>query len=127
MRAARLNSRSTNAESCSGPTLQAGTAASTRENWRRKCSRARKTRTSAAFAAIDALAAGGIGLLLVIIARGGFGISDVKLLAYTGAAVSLAGGALALAVVVERGMHRGMTMPFEPVIAAGCAWALLVG
>ena len=89
-------------------------------------------------AALGALAAGGIGLLLAIAARGGFGMGDVKLLAYAGAAVtlpsvpdlllamSLAGGALAIALIVERGMRRGMTMPFGPAIAAGCAWALVV-
>jgi prepilin peptidase CpaA len=91
-----------------------------------------------ALAALGAVVAGGAGLLLAIVARDGFGMGDVKLLAYGGAAVtlpsvpalllatSLAGGALALAVLLERGPRRGLTMPFGPAIAAGCGWALLI-
>lgn len=94
--------------------------------------------TTLALAAAGALTAGGVGLVLAVAARGGFGMGDVKLLAYAGAAVtlpsvpvllfatSLAGGAFALAIIIERGLRRGTTMPFGPAIAAGCAWALVI-
>lgn len=89
--------------------------------------------------ALGMVAAGGAGLVLAVAARGGFGMGDVKLMAYSGAAValpevplfllamSLVGGAIAVAALMQQGLRRGITIAYGPAIAAGCAWVLIAG
>jgi Flp pilus assembly protein protease CpaA len=79
----------------------------------------------------------GTGIGARVVARGGFGMGDVKLLAYGGAAVGLGGvwtlllgtamggGALGLAYLARSG--RAATVPYGVAIALGLALALLAG
>ena len=88
-------------------------------------------------ALLGCVASGAAGLVLAIAARGAFGGGDVKLLAYAGAVVgisdvpalffwtSLAGGAIALAVLAVRRSRRA-TIPYGPAIAAGCSLTYLL-
>lgn len=87
--------------------------------------------------ALGAVIAGVAGLVLAIAARGGFGMGDVKLMAFAGAAVgagaalpflvlmALAGGAIAVAAMLFSGAGRRATIPYGPAIALGCAATLL--
>lgn len=80
--------------------------------------------------------AGGVGLVVAVAARGGFGMGDVKLMAYAGAAVgmarvlpflvtmSLAGGVFAIAVMVAGRRHT--PIPYGPAIAFGGVAVLLL-
>lgn len=88
-------------------------------------------------AVLGALAALAVGLVLHLLARGAFGLGDVKLMAGAGAmaglahvadfllAMAFAGGALALLFVLARRARR-TTMPYGPAIAAGAVLVLLV-
>lgn len=85
-------------------------------------------------AVIGMIVAGLVGVALRIAARGGFGAGDVKLLAYSGAAVgiggvgslllgtALGGGALGVAYLVRSG--RGAAVPYGVAITLGLALAL---
>lgn len=87
---------------------------------------------------LGGLAAFAAGLLLVLGARGAYGMGDVKAMGVAGATVgiagvlpllfwmALAGGVLVAVVVVRRRGVRGVTVPYAPAIAAGCLLALLV-
>ena len=80
-------------------------------------------------------AALGVGVALALVARGGFGVGDVKLLGAAGGAagvsslpallfaVSLAGGVLAVVLLAVR-HARGTTMPYGPAIAAGLLFSV---
>lgn len=92
-----------------------------------------------------AAAAGAIGtasgLAIAIVARGGFGMGDVKLMGAVGAVVglpmllaflftmALLGGVHALLVLMTAGGSdiRRRTMPYGPAIAAACALVVLLG
>lgn len=88
-------------------------------------------------AVLGALATLAAGLTLHLLARGSFGLGDVKLMAGAGAvaglahvadflfAMALAGGALALLFLLLRRTRRA-TMPYGPAIAAGAVLVLLV-
>lgn len=85
---------------------------------------------------------GGLGLgfaflVLAIITNGGLGMGDVKMAAFTGFALGLrfallallvtamAGGLIALGLLVLRIRGRRDPIPYAPFIAIGAAWALL--
>lgn len=88
-------------------------------------------------AALGALAALAAGVALHLLARGPFGLGDVKLMVGGGAvaglayvadflfAMALAGGALASFFVLMRRARR-TTMPYGPAIAAGAVLVLFV-
>lgn len=106
------------------------------------------TATSAAFAlasaadAPTALLGGGAataaGIAMLLLARGAYGIGDVKAMAVAGATVgldrvlpllfwmSMAGGVAVLILAVRARRLRGETMAYAPAIAAGAALALLL-
>ncbi len=77
------------------------------------------------------------GILARVLARGGFGMGDVKLLAYGGAAVGPAGvGVLLAGTAVVGGIAglvalarsgRGSLLPYGPAITVGIALALFQG
>lgn len=85
---------------------------------------------------------GGFGLgfaflVLAIISNGGLGMGDVKMAAFSGFALGLmfallallvtamAGGVIALSLLVLRIRGRRDPIPYAPFIAIGTAWALL--
>jgi Flp pilus assembly protein protease CpaA len=90
-----------------------------------------------ASAAVGFTIAASVGVLARLLARGGFGMGDVKLLAYGGAAVgpggiglllagtAVAGGVAGLVALARSG--RGSLLPYGPAITVGIALALIEG
>lgn len=80
------------------------------------------------------VAGGAAGLVLAVVARGGFGLGDVKVIAMVGLVVGAAlplavvaglllAGLVSLPVLAVRG--RGATLPLVPFLAAGALLACL--
>ena len=82
--------------------------------------------------------AAAVGLALAFLARGGFGMGDVKLIAFGGAAVgmantpyflfsmALAGGVLTVAGLLLGRIRRSERIPYAPAIAVGGILTLLL-
>lgn len=78
------------------------------------------------------------GIAMFLLARGAYGIGDVKAMAVAGATVgldrvlpllfwmSMAGGVAVLILAVQAHRLRGETMAYAPAIAVGAALALLL-
>lgn len=84
------------------------------------------------------LVTGGMFLVMAIVTRGGMGMGDVKLAFFVGFALgltfgvisllitALAGGAIAIVLMVTRLRNRRDPIPYAPFIAIGAVYVLLV-